>query len=172
MNLKKFLKTLKLNESSISMILGALVIVVVGVLVVNYLRDNGGLLPWKGGQEVNQTEVRTHVVTAGEDLWKISENYYGTGYGWVDIAEANNLSSPDLIEVGQTLAIPERASEEAAPANTSLEGETYTVVKGDHLWGIAVRAYGDGYKWVEIARVNNLRNPNLIFVDTVLNLPR
>lgn len=46
------------------------------------------------------------------------------------------------------------------------------MVKGDHLWGIAVRAYGDGYKWVEIARENNLVNPNLIHPGNVLSLPR
>jgi len=39
--LKNFLKKLKLNESTISMILGALVIVVVGVLIFNYFRGVG-----------------------------------------------------------------------------------------------------------------------------------
>lgn len=48
----------------------------------------------------------------------------------------------------------------------------YTVAKGDYLWDIAVRAYGDGYKWVEIARANKLANPDLIFSGNVLQLPR
>ena len=161
------------------MVLGALVILIVGVLVVNYVRDNKGFLPGWGGSEVTQGETKTHTVSLGEDLWKISETYYGTGYGWVDIAEVNNISSPDLIEVGQTLTIPERQIEqstseepETIAGTTSIQGDTYTVIKGDHLWGIAVRAYGDGYKWVEIANANNLKNPNILFVDTVLTLPR
>ncbi|MFI5265695.1 MAG: LysM peptidoglycan-binding domain-containing protein [Candidatus Levyibacteriota bacterium] len=53
-----------------------------------------------------------------------------------------------------------------------ITGKTYTVKAGDDLWNIAVRAYGDGYKWVDIARVNNLSNPNLIFSDNVLVIPR
>lgn len=37
-----------------------------------------------------------------------------------------------------------------APAND----RTYTVVKGDTLWGLAVRYYGDGRRWEDIWRVN------------------
>ena len=156
------------------MVLGALVILVVGVLVVNYLRDRGVILQ-DGGLKTGETVQGTHTVAQGETLWTISEKYYGTGYNWVDIAETNSLQSPDLIETGQTLTLPEiavtetltpLASPEAVPATS------YTVVKGDHLWGIAVKNYGDGYKWVEIAKANNLKNPNLLFVGTVLTLPR
>jgi putative chitinase len=56
--------------------------------------------------------------------------------------------------------------------NESITGDSYTVVKGDNLWKIAVRAYGDGYRWVEIAKVNNLHNPNLIHPGNVFQLPR
>ncbi len=53
-----------------------------------------------------------------------------------------------------------------------ISSNTYTVVAGDYLWEIAERAYGDAYKWVEIANANNLSNPDLIFVGTKLTLPR
>lgn len=171
MDLKKFLKTLKLNESSISMILGALVIVIVGILVVNYLKDRG-FLPNEGGVATNESSVLTHQITEGETLWAISEKYYGDGYKWAAIAEANSLGNADQIEVGQSLSLPEEGSLQGEKVVNSITGTTYTAEKGDHLWGIAVRAYGDGYKWVEIARANNLRNPNLLFVGTVLTLPR
>ncbi|MEK7534382.1 MAG: LysM peptidoglycan-binding domain-containing protein [Patescibacteria group bacterium] len=51
-------------------------------------------------------------------------------------------------------------------------GDSYKVAKEDSLWDIAVRAYGDGYKWVEIAKQNNLENPDLIFSENVLKIPR
>ncbi len=53
-----------------------------------------------------------------------------------------------------------------------ITGATYEVVKGDSLWKIAVRAYGDGYQWVKIARENKLVNPNLIHPGNLLALPR
>ena len=54
----------------------------------------------------------------------------------------------------------------------AISGGSYTVVAGDNLWNIAVRAYGDGFRWVDIARANSLVNPNLIHPGNVFNLPR
>lgn len=54
----------------------------------------------------------------------------------------------------------------------SIDGTTYTVVHGDNLWEIAVRAYGNGYKWVEIAKANNLSHPGVIHAGNTLTLPR
>jgi nucleoid-associated protein YgaU len=175
-NLKDFLKSLKTNESTISMALGALVIIVVGILTVNYFRDrNAGSL----GDGLSTGVAKEHVVAAGESLWSVSEDYYGSGYNWVDLANANGLTDYSL-EVGQTLTLPEVTVKEPTATKTQVSevttqtvtGETYTVVKGDSLWDIAVRAYGDGYKWVEIAKVNGLTNPNVIHTGNVLSLPR
>ncbi len=53
-----------------------------------------------------------------------------------------------------------------------IRGNSYTVVKGDYLWEIAIRAYGDGYRWVDIARVNKLANPDLIHSGNKFIIPR
>jgi nucleoid-associated protein YgaU len=55
---------------------------------------------------------------------------------------------------------------------TKISGNTYTVVRGDNLWNIAVRAYGDGFRWVEIAKANKLVNPHLIHAGNKFTLPR
>lgn len=209
MNLKSILKSLKLNESTISMLLGAIVIIVVGFLVVNYFRNlnEANTLPAISTEAVLPT---THTVEDGEDLWKISEKYYQTGYNWVDIAAANSLTDPGVIEEGQELTIPavepkligseidiakveeaptatptitakEKEPEEPAVIPTDLEfvqpqspisGATYTVVRGDTLWDIAVRAYGDGFRWTDIAQENELVNPDLIHAGNKFVLPR
>lgn len=53
-----------------------------------------------------------------------------------------------------------------------ITGSEYKVVKGDNLWNISVRAYGDGYQWVKIAKANKLTNPNLIYPGNKFTLPR
>jgi nucleoid-associated protein YgaU len=51
-------------------------------------------------------------------------------------------------------------------------GKSYTVVAGDTLWDISVRAYGTGYRWVEIAQANHWQNPDLIYPGNVFQLPK
>ena len=176
-DLKKTLKDFKLNEEKISMVLGALVIVIVGILVVNYFKDKkGATLP---ALSTTQTNTKEYVVVKGETLWAIAEDSYGSGYNWVDIMGANALKS-DKIEVGQKLIIPDVPAKKptstkeivTVQADKSISTDSYTVQKGDSLWKIAVRTYGDGYQWTKIAKANNIQNPNLIYAGTVLNLSR
>lgn len=204
--MRNLLKQIKLNESTISMILGAAVIIVVGLLVVNYLSNTNPIENLPDGVSTEDKNLPTsHVVSEGETLWDISEQYYETGYNWIDIQEANELPNANAIAEGQTLLIPDvpsrfpssaenrqtpepTASASPEPTETpvvkednltdegeevanQITGSEYTVQRGDTLWDIAVRAYGDGYKWVEIARANNLVNPDLIHAGNVFTLP-
>ena len=168
--LKEFFKSLRLNEQRISIVLGAVVVAVVGVLIYNYFTGINRQ------QEIAQTteeqpSANIHKVAKDESLWQISLKYYNDGYKWVEIAKINNLTNPDLIEEGQALAIPELELKEAP---TSILTSEYLVVKGDNLWKIAVRAYADGYQWVKIWEANKtiIANPDLIEVGTKLILPR
>lgn len=48
--------------------------------------------------------------------------------------------------------------------------KTYTVKRGDTLWAIAKKELGDGSKYTELAKLNNIKNPNLIYPGQVLKL--
>lgn len=48
--------------------------------------------------------------------------------------------------------------------------DTYTVKKGDTLWGIAKTYLGDGSKYTQLAAINNISNPNRIYVGQVIKL--
>jgi len=47
-----------------------------------------------------------HTVVRGESLWRIAEATYGDGRAWTRIAEANDLSNPNLLAIGQELELP------------------------------------------------------------------
>lgn len=166
-DLKKFLKNYKLNEENVSMIFGAIVIVILGVLIVNYFRGNKPQLIPAQNSEIT-AGASTYEVKEGDSLWKIAEEELGDGFKWQEIQKENNLTT-DVVEIGQTLKIPEIS---LISENGSIEDDTYTVVKGDSLWEIAVSAYGDGFSWVKIAKENNLTNPDIIHSGNILKLPK
>ncbi len=136
-------------------------------------------------EATNVEEMQTYEVKEGDTLWSISENFYKDGYKWTEIAQENNIKNPGDIEKGTKLMIPE--VDEVAPTavvteapvapvamdqEAKITANSYTVVEADNLWTIAVRAYGDGYKWSEVAKANKLVNPDLIYVGTKIQLPR
>ena len=201
--LTKILKNFKLSESTISTVLGALVVVVVGMLIFNYFKQTDKqeeitseavnveeiIFEEENGVVVPTNLPSTHKVEKGEDLWKIAEKYYGSGYNWVDIAAENNIVNPDMVMAEQELALPmvavrqpmakvAAALDEAPIGEKGIEtpaeiiSETYTVSEGDSLWKIAVKVYADGYKWPEIANANSLSNPDHVEAGQELILPR
>lgn len=196
MPFKNWLKALKLNEATVSTLLGALVVIVVGVLIFNYFSKLGKegveleeiTEEAAGAEEVSLEEAQppaglptTHKVVLGETLWSIAEKYFNSGYNWVDIATENSLVNANYIEEGQELTVPAVAPKLLAKLpetgvqvtdEPGITGSTYTVQKSDCLWEIAVRAYGDGFRWVEIAQANNLASPDIIHAGNEFVLPR
>ena len=68
------------------------------------------------------------------------------------------------------------AAETAPAAEAPAAGETYSVVSGDHLWGIAAksRIYGNPYQWPLIYKANadSIEDADLIQPGQVLNIAR
>ncbi len=99
------------NQSRLSMILGALIVLVVGILVFNYFNKNSADL---GPAQQTQMEEDVspenlpgkYTVKEDDTLFTVAEKYYKDGYKFTEIAKANNISNPDQIEVGQVLEIP------------------------------------------------------------------
>ena len=181
-----FLSQIKWGESYTSLFLGAIVVVVVLILAVSYFKSRNVTQSTSSTLSTGSKEQiypgtnipKTYSVNEGDDLWHIAQKIYGSGYNWVDLASANNLQNPGLLYVGTKLLVPNvkprllttQVNQVQQP--NPITGVSYTVVKGDYLWSIAERAYGDGYKWIVIAKANDLSNPNIIYSGNVLKLPR
>jgi putative chitinase len=171
---------LNLQENYVSMGLGLIVVLVVGAIIFNAVtgRSKVGEVSESGEsvkkQEATASAISTglptkYTVAKGEDLWSISEKFYGSGFNWVDIVEKNKIKNPDKVEAGTQLTIPAVTPK---PTISKGQAQVYTVRKGETLFDISVKVYGDGFKWTRIARANNLRNPNLIEAGQKLTIPR
>lgn len=195
--LQKLQSQHKLNESYLSLFLGFLIVLVVGILAFNYFAGNRSNLG-PAQQATNQQEdvapenlPGKYTVKDGDTLFRIAERYYKDGQKFLKIAENNKLANVDSLTVGQVLEIP-KLSEEIAQENSEvvktdegtggainqtiwgekITGDTYTVAEGDWLSKIAGRAYGDIMAYPKIAEANNIANPDLIEPGMVLKLPR
>ena len=84
----------------------------------------------------------------------------GNGSLYKKIKQLNNLSS-DLIYPGQSLKIPK--------TNTQVSYNIHTVKKGETLWGIAEKYYGDGSKYKQIKKINGL-DEDKIYPGQVLKI--
>ena len=278
--LKQIQTNLKLNENTISSILGVLVLVIIGYFVISYVRTTPVQLPsLEKTQELaindqtpidlaQQTDLNTtikqpkqtnpqqlsivnqintsppttqqpaqapqptstpspqptitpigqiasgvsterhteserppqnYTVQAGDNLWKIAEAQFQTGYAWPEIAAANHIQKPSSLEKGTILIIPnlERAYpatvlganteiggtyDQVQPQTTTLNqdqntpdsGQTitqYTVTAGDTLWSIAQAYYQNGFAWHTIANANHISHPKTIEIGRVLIIP-
>ncbi len=111
-----------------------------------------------------------YVVKRGDTLWDIAAVTLGNPAKWPSLYEANRgtLSRPSLIHPGQTLVIP--AGTAAAPRFRG----THTVRRGDTLWDIAGRVYGDPLRWKALYQANRgiIKRPSMIYPGQTLLLPR
>ena len=202
------------NQSYLNLILGALILVVLGVLVYNYFNKPADQLgPAQQTQQTQTGDVAKenlpgkYTIKEGDTLFSIAKNYYDDGYKYPELVKANSLANENAIEIGQVLEIPKQGeavaqastqpsqspsmSPETAPSSTpanedngtggaenqtiwgeKITGDTYTVASDDWLTKIAGRAYGDINQFDKIAKANNITDPNVIEVGTVLKLPR
>lgn len=107
------------------------------------------------------TNQGTYTVKAGDTLSAIAAAH-GTSYE--ALAQANGISNPNEIYVGQTLKF-------TAPTRTTLVTTTtakrgaYTVTAGDTLYEIAQKV---GVNWQHLAQTNHISQPYTIYVGQKL----
>lgn len=80
------------------------------------------------------------------------------------IRRSLNRNQPQISDLGRDVSSEDLMKKEG-------EGKKYTVKSGDGLWQIAQQEYGDGYKWSEIAKANNLQAPFVLKEGQELTLP-
>lgn len=118
------------KQSRLSLILGALIVIVVGILIFNYFnRSKSEVGPAQQVEEQQIGDVSPenlpgkYTVKEGDTLFLIAEKYYKDGPKFTEIMKANNLTNENLVEVGQVLEIPKLA-QEPSPTPTATETPT------------------------------------------------
>lgn len=112
-------------------------------------------------------------VAKGDTLYSISKKYEITV---AELRAANNLSENDVIKIGQTLTIPSAdistavalsSTNAAKVLDKNLKTVSYTVVKGDTLYGIARK---NGMTVADLLALNKLDSNDVIKVGQKLKI--
>lgn len=113
-----------------------------------------------------------YTVQSGDTLSGIALKFSTTSS---KLAQLNSISNPNLIYVGQRLLVNQSSNSNSSSSgqssstttNTEASAASYTVKSGDTLSGITSR-YNTTVN--QIVSLNQLSNPNLIYVGQVLKL--
>ena len=116
------------------------------------------------GENSENNNYITYTVRRGDTLSELALRY-GTTVN--EIAGINGIVNPNLIYTGEQLLIPTK-NNTSNSGNNNNNNENYVVRKGDTLSKIALK-YGTTVN--AIARLNGIRNPNLIYVGQILQIP-
>ena len=100
-------------------------------------------------------------ITRGDTLGYISQQYHTTV---ADLVAINHISHANYIYPGEVIYITAQTTSSTSQTTTF----HYTVESGNTLWSLA-QTYGTTVD--AIASLNNITNPNLIYVGEVLNIP-
>jgi nucleoid-associated protein YgaU len=118
-----------------------------------------------------------HTVQRGETLWSIASDHLGAGDKYPEIAALNTDvlgDRPGFLKPGWVLNLP------AGNQHGQSGNHTFTVHRGDTLSGIALKEFGDPYRYPEIFEASqattqpggaHLSDPNLIDAGWKLTIP-
>ncbi|MFN0145288.1 MAG: LysM peptidoglycan-binding domain-containing protein [Dehalococcoidia bacterium] len=107
-----------------------------------------------------------HTVTAGETVSQIANQY---SVALATIIEANGLTNPNSVLVGQVLTIPTAgAPASTVPMGVQTSGRAHTIMPGETLSAIADHY---GFTVEELAYVNDLANASVILVGQTIQIP-
>ncbi len=124
--------------------------------------------------------------------FKVTGGYYPIDRLWMIEEFEINEKAGEVGDIFYTISLTEyrefrarRITLSKNNGNMTMEGDyqgarpvtkavprTYTVKSGDSLWKIAKLQLGNGNRYQEIAELNNINNPNLIYTGQILKLPR
>lgn len=111
------------------------------------------------------------LVTVESFQWSLQAGEDNDIYYELELQEYRDFGKAAAVNTG-SFAAAAASSATGNPSSKNPSAPTvYTVRKGDTLWAIAKKYLGDGSRYPELAALNSIPNPNLIFPGQQVKIP-
>lgn len=134
--------------------------------IVNRMMPNGNLL-FDTNMTVSIEEYE--ILESAENGFDVNvriqlKQYRAYGNNKINLKTATKASSTT------NKATSKAVVEKKRPTTGKETPKTHTVKSGETLWAIAKKYLGDGSKYTDLAKINNISNPNVIKAGQVIKL--
>lgn len=190
--MKDFFKKIKLNEGNISLGLGIFVMLIAGVLLVNYFRSMNSISTQdskisSASTEISGTPTPSVTISEKNDSVKTDQGssakpvvalQEGSEYTVVNgdslwkISEKtygsgyqwSRIYEANKSKIGNNPGKLMAGVKLQLPKSESIANKAveYSVKSGDNLWNISTEVCGSGFSYPSIAQANNISQPSLI----------
>lgn len=114
----------------------------------------------------------TNIKVAIEDMSQVDSADHGLDIMMSIVLKAYPDYGTKTFKIEKDVATPEEPARPVEPELVVLPNQrrTYTVQRGDSLWAICATQLGDGGKCWDVARKNNIAEPNRLAIGQVIDL--
>lgn len=166
------------DDSLISMGLGALVVVVSGVLLFNYFTNQSVVQ-----RKIAESQITVNQSSSNQKDTKavVSETVKPTASSLVVVSPTSTPALATSATPHPTASVvptptPTSTTAQAVTTTTGLTAistaSLYTVQRGESLSSISKRVYGSTDQWKQLADANNISGRYVIYTGTILQVPR
>lgn len=128
----------------------------------------GAIVCYRAGNANTSSDGAGHVavveeIKANGDIVISNSAWKGTEFYLMTVTKASGYKYADSRQLQGFIYCGVEFEEKATSTSSATTDDylTHTVVKGDTLWGLAVKYFGKGSKYTEIKKLNGLSNNNL-----------
>ena len=139
----------------------------------NFIKDAGKAIGIGGDEAPAAEELKAEVEALGLDASGVEITTEGDKVKVAGTSLTQELREKIVLAVGNVSGVASVEdsieAEDAAP-----EAVFHTVEKGDTLWAVSSKAYGDGSKYMKVFEANKpmLSDPDKIYPGQVLRIPQ
>jgi nucleoid-associated protein YgaU len=139
----------------------------------NFIKEAGAKLFGGEAKAATPEGLKKEVQGHGFDARNINIDVQGDKVKVSGQATSQEEAEKIALSIGNTFGISQVDISGLQVQKPGTEAQMYTVQKGDTLWKIAEKFYGEGSKYPEIVKANTppVKNPDLIQPGWVLRIP-